>query len=90
MTRIQKLQWYVNQLMTDGAEAEKAGDNERGVTNYLKAVDILLLLSKNEENYTTWKNYTDKAEFCQKKVRLLVAKQSLAEEKAQGGPPTGS
>jgi hypothetical protein len=59
--------------MTDAAAAEKGGNNEAATTAYLKAADILLLLSKVEENYTAWKNYTDKADYCQQKVKSLIA-----------------
>ncbi len=73
MTRVQKLQWYVGQLMQDAAAAEKNGNNDAAVTAYLNASDILLLLSKSEENYVAWKNYTDKAEYCHQKAKMLIA-----------------
>jgi hypothetical protein len=59
--------------MKDAAAAEKGGNTEAATTAYLKAADILLLLSKVEENYTAWKNYTDKADYCQQKVKSLIA-----------------
>lgn len=73
MTRAQKLRWYANQLMTDAAADEKAGNPETAVSRYLQAADILLLLSKVEENYTAWKYYTDNAALCQQKARRLIA-----------------
>ncbi len=73
MSRAQKLQWYAGQLMNDAAVAEKAGANDTAVTGYLNASDILLLLSKVEQNYTAWKNYTDRAEYCHKKAKSLIA-----------------
>jgi hypothetical protein len=73
MSRIQKLRWYADQLMKDGGSDEQKGDKESAVSHYLQAADLLLLLSKTEENYTTWKTYTDKASYCQQKVRLLIA-----------------
>jgi len=73
MTRSQKLQWYAGQLMQDASVAEKSGANETAIKAYLNASDILLLLSKVEENYTAWKNYTDKAEYCQQKAKGLIA-----------------
>lgn len=73
MTRIQKLQWYAGQLMQDAAAAEKSGTHEAAVTAYLNACDIFLLLAKAEENYVAWKNYTDKADYCQQKVKALIA-----------------
>ena len=73
MTRSQKLQWYAGQLIQDAATAEKGGATETAIKSYLNASDILLLLSKAEENYTAWKNYTDKAEYCQQKAKSLIA-----------------
>jgi hypothetical protein len=73
MTRAQKLRWYANQLMTDAAADEKAGKSETAVSHYLQAADILLLLSKVEENYTAWKYYTDNAALCQQRARRLIA-----------------
>ncbi len=73
MTRAQKLKWYADQLMTDAAKEEQNGDKETAISKYLQASDLLLLLAKAEENYTTWKYYADKAAFCQQKVRGLIA-----------------
>jgi len=73
MSRAQKLRWYSNQLMQDAAADEKAGRSETAISRYLQAADILLLLSKVEENYTAWKYYTDNAALCQQKARRLIA-----------------
>jgi hypothetical protein len=73
MTRAQKLRWYANQLMTDAAAGEKAGDSGTAISRYLQAADILLLLAKVEENYTAWKYYTDNAAICQQRARHLIA-----------------
>lgn len=73
MTRAQKLRWYSEQLIGEAAAAEKAVDNDTAVSKYLQAADILLLLSKVEENYTAWKYYSDTAAHCQHRVRLLIA-----------------
>ncbi|MDA4129080.1 MAG: hypothetical protein OK422_06480 [Thaumarchaeota archaeon] len=73
MSRSEKLRWYADQLMADGAAAEKSSRPGDAIVAYLKAADLLLLLGKVEENYTSWKNYTDKAEHCQKKAKTLIA-----------------
>ena len=73
MTRAQKLRWYAGQLMADAASDEKSGDPETAISRYLQAADILLLLSKGEENYAAWKYYTDTAAQCQQKARKLIA-----------------
>lgn len=72
MSRTQKLVWYAGQLMTDAAAAEKIGDHGGAAKAYLNASDILLMLSKYEENYARWKEYTDKAEYCHKKARTMI------------------
>ena len=59
--------------MADAAEGEKAGDPETAISRYLQAAEILLLLSKVEENYTQWKYYTDTAAQCQQRARKLIA-----------------
>lgn len=79
MSRSQKLQWYANQLIADAAAAEKNNLNEAAVKAYLNAADILLLLAKAEGNYTAWKNYSDKAEHCQKRARTLIAAEPRSE-----------
>jgi hypothetical protein len=73
MNRAQKLRWYADQLVTDAATGEQRGDRESAIAKYLQAADLLLLLAKAEENYTSWKYYADKAAFCQQKARLLIA-----------------
>jgi hypothetical protein len=79
MTRIQKLRWYADQLMKDAAGAEQKGDKDTAISRYLQAADLLLLLSKTEENYPVWKAYTDKAAHCQQKARGLIALTPKAE-----------
>jgi hypothetical protein len=73
MSQAQKLKWYSEQLVKDASQAEKEGRTGDAVATYLKAADIFLLLSKVEQNYTSWLAYTDKANFCQKRVKLLLA-----------------
>jgi len=90
MTRAQKLRWYANQLMTDAAADEKAGNSETAVSRYLQAADILLLLAKVEENYAAWKYYTDNAALCQQKVKHLIALAPKEEAASSPGPLTGS
>jgi hypothetical protein len=86
MTRAQKLRWYANQLMADASADEKAGNSETAISRYLQAADILLLLSKVEENYTAWKYYTDNAALCQQKARHLIALAPKDEATTGQGP----
>jgi hypothetical protein len=73
MSRVQKLKWYAGQLMTDATDDEKKDDKQTAISHYLQAADLLLLLAKAEQNYTSWKDFTDKATFCQQKARGLIA-----------------
>ncbi len=91
MTRAQKLRWYAGQLMADAANDEKTGYSETAISRYLQAADILLLLSKVEENYTAWKYYTDTAAQCQQKARRLIALKPSEGAPAPAPPrPTGT
>ncbi len=72
-SRAQKLSWYSQQLISEAETAEKAGDGEHAVAQYLQAAEILMLLAKMEASYAAWKNYTDKASLCQRKARMLIA-----------------
>jgi hypothetical protein len=80
MSRAQKLVWYVGQLMNEAANDEKSGSNETAISRYLQAAEILLLLAKAEESYTSWKQYADKAAYCQQKARGLIASTPTAEQ----------
>lgn len=73
MTRVQKLRWYAGQLIADARAEVKAGCPETATSHYLQAADILLLLAKFEENYTSWKQYTDTAAQCQKEAKALIS-----------------
>ena len=72
LSQRQKLRWYADRLMADAAAAERNKDNDGAVAAYLKAADLLLLLGKAEEDYTAWKNYADKADYCQHRVKVLL------------------
>ncbi len=85
MTRVQKLVWYAEQLITDAAAAEKSGNGETATSKYLQAAEILLLLAKAEDRYTVWKAHTDKAAMCQHRARGLIARQPTAGAPQQQG-----
>ena len=73
MTRAQKLKWYAEDLMNEAAGAAKAGNSGAAISKYLQAADILLLLAKVEENYASWKYYSDNAAQCQQSAKKLIA-----------------
>jgi hypothetical protein len=68
------------------AEAESfEKDNEYGlaIEKYLKVVDILLLLAESAPDYPLWLKLSDRAASYQKKVRGLIAKASLKQERQE-------
>lgn len=70
--KAKKLEWYADMLASDAATKEKSGKIQDAIEDYLKAADILLLLTRNEADYSVWKRYSDKITTYQHKVRLLV------------------
>jgi hypothetical protein len=82
LSRLKKIEWYAGQLASQAVVKEKEGRIGDAVVDYLQAADLLLLLSKNQEDYTVWKSFTDRATACQQRVRILMAKKRLEDEKA--------
>jgi hypothetical protein len=74
LSKLKKIEWYAGQLASEAAVKEKEGRNGDAIVSYLQAADLLLLLSKNQEDYTIWKGYTDRANACQQRVKILMAK----------------
>ena len=71
--KLNKIEWYAGQLITEAVAKEKSGSSEEAILSYLKAADILLLLAKGQENYTVWKAYADRATQCQQRAKFLMA-----------------
>ena len=86
VSKFKKLEWYSTQLVNDAVAKEKAGRLGDAIADYLQAADLLLLLAKGQKDYTPWKAFSDRAIACHQRVRLLIAKRSLAEEAAEKGP----
>ena len=86
VSKVQKIEMYAAQLMKQAAEKDKAERPGDAIVDYLQAADLLLLLAKGQQDYTRWKAYSDTAIACQQRVRILIAKQKLAEEKAESDP----
>jgi hypothetical protein len=81
VSRLKKIEWYAGQLASQALAKEKEGRIGDAVVDYLQAADLLLLLSKTQENYTIWKDYTDRATACQQRVKILMAKKRLEDQK---------
>jgi len=83
VSKIKKIEWYAGQLFSDAVTKDKAGKIEEAITDYLQAADLLLLLSKNQDIYTVWKAYTDRATACQQRVKVLMAKKRLEQSQSE-------
>ena len=82
LSKLKKIEWYAGQLASEAAAKEKEGRLGDAVVDYLEAADLLLLLSKNQEDYTLWKGYTDRATACQQRVKILMAKRRLENQQS--------
>ena len=86
-SKLKKIEWYAGHLVNEAVAKEKAERYGDAIVDYLQAADLLLLLAKGTQDYTPWKAYSDRAIACQQRVRILIAKRSLAEEAAAKAPP---
>jgi hypothetical protein len=79
--KMAKLLDYARLLAKEGASFEKEGD-DGAIPKYIKVVDILLLLAESAPSYPEWTNYVSKAEFYQKRTKILLSK--IAMRKREG------
>jgi hypothetical protein len=84
MSKLKKIEWYAGQLIGEAVEMEKTGKLEEAVVKYLNAADMLMLLAKGSENYTAWKQFSDRAIQCQQRSKVLMAKVRLANDHPSG------
>jgi hypothetical protein len=84
--KMAKLLDYAKLLAKQGESFEKEGSDEEAIPQYIKVVDILLLLAESAPTYPDWTNYVSKAEFYQKRTKTLLAKISMKREKQDVKP----
>ena len=86
-----KLLDYAKLLAKEGEGFEREGDYEEALPKYIKVVDILILLAEAAPTYPDWTNYIGKAEFYQKRAKMLVTRISMMRDNvdkiAQNVPP---
>ena len=85
-SKLKKIEMYAAHLVNEAVAKEKAGRFGDAIVDYLQAADLLLLLAKGTQDYTPWKAFSDRAIACQQRVRILIAKQKLADEAAVAAP----
>ena len=70
--KLKKLQDY-SVILTQQAESKEAqGNKNEAVKDYVKLVDVLLLLANESKDHPTWQQLVNRAEHYQKKVRTMV------------------
>lgn len=70
--KLKKLQDY-SVFLTEQAESKEAsGNTSEAVKDYVKLVDVLLLLANEAKDHPTWQQIIGRAEFYQKKVRSMA------------------
>lgn len=78
-----KLLVYAKLLAKEGEGFEKSGEEEETIPKYIKVVDILLILAEAAPTYPDWSYYISKAEFYQKRAKLLLARLSMKRENSE-------
>jgi hypothetical protein len=70
--KLKKLQDY-SVVLTQQAESKEAqGNKNEAVKDYVKLVDVLLILANEAKDHPTWQQLVNRAEFYQKKARTMV------------------
>jgi hypothetical protein len=77
---MKKLLDYAKLLAKEGESLEKESNEEEAIPKYIKVVDILLLLAEAAPTYPEWTYYIQKAEFYQKRAKILLAGVSMKNE----------
>ncbi len=76
--KLKKLQDY-SVFLTEQAESKEAsGNTSEAIKDYVKLVDVLLLLANEAKDHPTWQQIIGRAEFYQKKVRSMADPNSPA------------
>ncbi len=78
--KYRKLEEYSSYLARTGEKFEKEGEKILAIREYLKLVDVLLLMADAAPNYPAWLQLSDRASAYQKKVKGLIAAASLETE----------
>ena len=79
--KYKKLEDYVALLIKQGEKEEGEKEYSFAIERYLKAVDVLIVMSESTPNYPTWIQCTTKAESYQKKIKSLITLAALQEQK---------
>lgn len=70
--KLKKLQDY-SVFLTQQAESKEAqGNTSEAIKDYVKLVDVLLLLANEAKDHPTWQQLIGRAEFYQKKARSMA------------------
>lgn len=70
--KLKKLQEYSAFLTQQAESKEAAGNKSEAVKDYVKLVDVLLLLANEAKDHPGWQQLIGRAEYYQKKARSMV------------------
>ncbi len=85
--KIKKLQDYASFLVRQAESKESQGNKLDAARDYVKLVDIYLLLANETKDHPTWQQIIGRVEYYQKKVRLLGGPDSSAFHSASNQAP---
>jgi hypothetical protein len=71
--KLRKLEEFTVLLKKHGGDQESQGHHSEAVKDYVKLVDILLLLAREAKDHPTWERFTAEAESYQKRARMVIA-----------------
>ncbi len=70
--KLKKLQDYAAFLTQQAESKESKGEKGEAVKDYVKLVDVLLLLANDAKDHPSWQELIGKAEYYQRKARSMV------------------
>jgi hypothetical protein len=85
--KVKKLQDYASFLVKQAETKEHQGNYADASRDYVKLVDILLLLANDAKDHPTWQQIISKVEYYQKKIKTLSGGESMPVRSE--GPRTG-
>ncbi len=81
--KIKKLQEYANFLVKQAESKELHGNTSEAARDYVKLVDVLLLLANEAKDQAGWQQIIARVEYYQKKVKSLGGSSEASPEQAK-------
>lgn len=77
--KLKKLQEYSAFLIQQAESKEATGNKSEAVKDYVKLVDVLLLLANETKDHPGWQQLIGRAEYYQKKARSMVGPENAGQ-----------